>query len=89
MATPTSTGIRSELHALVDALADGELDEAKRYLTGLSTTSSLERKLLLAPLEDEDLSPGESTALTVALGRYRSGDVTYASDEELARELGE
>lgn len=89
MATDTSTEIRADLHALINALPDSELSEAKRYLTGLSSTNSLERKLLLAPLEDEELSTDEVAALHGAERRYRVGETAYVSDEELARALGE
>ena len=89
MATDTSTELRADLHALINALPDSELSEAKRYLAGLSSTDSFERKLLLAPLEDEELSTDEVDALRGTEGRYRGGQVVYVSDEELARALGE
>ncbi len=74
MATDMSTGLRAALHALIDRLPDEELIEAQRYLMGLSTTDSLERTLLLAPIEDEDLSAEESAALRAAENRYRRGE---------------
>jgi hypothetical protein len=88
MATETTAVTRAELYALVDALPDAELPEAKRYLTGLNTTDPVLRSMLLAPLEDEELSPEEEAALAEAHRRRESGEARYISDEELARELG-
>ncbi len=89
MTTDTTTVTRTELHALVDTLPEGELGEARRYLKGLSTTDPLERALLLAPLEDEGLSEAEVVALETAERRYRGGSTQYVTDEQLARELRE
>ena len=78
---------RDELHALVDALPDLQLGEAGRYLAGLSVDDPVLRSLLLAPLEDEELSDEEQVAIAEGLEAYGRGEVV--TDEELARELGE
>ena len=89
MATETTPTTRAELYALVDALPDTELSEAKRYLTGLGITDDpVLRAALLAPLEDEELSEEEEAALARAWERREHGEARYVSDEELARELG-
>lgn len=89
MTTDVTTVTRADLHALVDALPDPELAEAKRLLTGLSTTDDpVLRAALLAPLEDEELSPEEEVALARAWERRERGEAHYVSNEELARELG-
>ena len=88
MTTETTTASRAELHALVDALPDAELAEARRLLTGLSTADPVLRAALLAPLEDEELTPEEEARLARAWGRRERGEARYITDEELASELG-
>lgn len=89
MTTDVTTATRADLHALVDALPDPELAEAKRLLTGLSTTDDpVLRAALLAPLEDEELSPEEEAILADARARRARGDVHYTSNDDLRREIG-
>ena len=47
MTTETTTATRAELHALVDALPEVELVEARRLLTGLNTPDPALRSALL------------------------------------------
>jgi len=78
---------RPDLHVLVDTLPDDQLSEAARYLTGLATADLVRRALLLAPPEDEELEPEELEAIEAGRQAYERGE--YASDQDLARELGE
>ena len=78
---------RGLLHAVIDALPDDALDEVSRYLAAHCDHPVL-RSLLLAPPEDEELSPEEEAKLEKAWADYQRGDVEYVSNEELARELG-
>ena len=87
MTTETTIVTRAELHTLVDTLPEAELAEAKRYLIGLNTSDPVLRSLLLAPLEDEELSTEEVAALAETERRRESGDARYISDEELAHRL--
>src|SRR5439155_19763315 len=64
-----------------------QLREAARYLTGLATADPVLRALLLAPPEDEELEPEELEAIEAGRQAYERGE--YASDQDLARELGE
>ena len=80
-------GERGLLHAVIDALPDEALDEVSRYLAAHCDHPVL-RSLLLAPLEDEELSPEEEALLARTWADYQSGDVHYVSNEELAQELG-
>ena len=77
---------RGLLHAVIDALPDDALDEVSRYLAAHSDEPVL-RSLLLAPPEDEGLSPEDETKLAKAWAEYQRGDVQYVTNEELAREL--
>lgn len=87
MTTETTTSTRADLHALVDALPGGELAEARRLLTGLNTRDDPAlRAALLAPLEDEELSPEEETMLEKARGTPLA---EYVEDDELDRRLGQ
>jgi hypothetical protein len=78
---------RGLLHAVIDALPDAALDEVSRYLAAHCDDPVL-RSLLLAPPEDEELSPEEEAKLAKAWAEYQQGDVQYIGNEELARELG-
>ena len=78
---------RGLLHAVIDALPDEALDEVGRYLAAHCDHPTL-RSLLLAPPEDEALSPEEKVMLAKAWADYERGEGEYVSNEELARELG-
>src|SRR6266849_1582512 len=79
---------RQTLYRLVDELPEHLWPEAERYLTGLGTADPVLRALLLAPLEDEKLSPEEQAALAEARARRGSGECHYTASEELRREIG-
>ena len=87
MATDTSTGIRAELHALIDALPDDELAEAKHYLTGLALHDDPAlRTALLAPMDDEPLTAEDIAAIEEAKARVERGE--WVSHDDVRRELG-
>lgn len=75
------------LHAVVDALPDEALDEVSRYLAAHCDHPVL-RSLLLAPPEDEELSPEEAAMLAAAWADYKRGAVEYVNNEMLPQELG-
>jgi hypothetical protein len=77
---------RSLLHAVIDALPDEALDEVSRYLAAHCDHPVL-RSLLLAPPEDEELSPEEEAKLANAWADYQRDDLQYVDNEDLAREL--
>jgi len=77
---------RSLLHAVIDALPDDALDEVSRYLAAHCDHPVL-RSLLLAPPEDEELSPEEVARLAKLSAEYQDGSVQYVSNEEMTREL--
>ncbi|HEY7063522.1 MAG TPA: hypothetical protein VII06_18735 [Chloroflexota bacterium] len=74
------------LHRLIDELPEALWSEAERYLQGLTTTDPVLRALLLAPLDDEPLSPEEEAALAKAEAEAARGDVisweTYRSQRQ-------
>jgi hypothetical protein len=76
---------RAALHALVDAIPDERLAEAKVAMRGLTDPVLL--ALLTAPPEDEDLSTDELAALEQSEAERAAGAVEYVSDEELARRI--
>ncbi len=82
MTTEATTVTRVELHALVDALPDGELAEAKRYLTGLNTHDD---PALLAQYDDEPLTEEDVAAIEDGQAAIARGE--YVTDEELGRLL--
>jgi hypothetical protein len=72
---------------VIDALPDDFLDEVSRYLAAYCDNPAL-RALLLAPPEDEALSPEEQAMLEAARADRAAGTGRYVSDEELARRIG-
>jgi hypothetical protein len=86
MTTEATTVTRAELHALVDALPNSELDEAKRYLRGLNTTDPVLRSFLLAPLDDEPETDEEREMVEEAKRALARGE--YVTMDEVKRELG-
>ncbi len=66
---------RAALHHLVDDLPEAMWSEAERYLRGLTTTDPVLRALLLAPLDDEPLSPEEEAAIAEGEADLARGDV--------------
>jgi hypothetical protein len=77
---------RAALHALVDAVPDERLAEAKAAMRTLVDPVLL--ALLTAPPEDEELSADELAALEQAEVERAAGTVIYVTDDELARRIG-
>lgn len=86
MTANTTATARSQLHALVDALPDGELDEARRLLRGLNELDPVLRAALLAPLDDEPFTEEDRQAVEEAEAGYRRGE--WVTNEEMKRRLG-
>jgi len=79
---------REHLYELIDALPEGELPAAERYLEQLREryeNDPLMRLLDEAPEEDEPLTPEEIATIEEAKADYRRGD--YLTAEEARREL--
>ncbi len=79
-------GTREELHAIVDALPDADLAEARRLLTALTASDPALRAARLAPLDDEPLTDEDRAAILEAEAGYRRGE--WVTNEEMRRELG-
>ena len=73
---------RGLLHAVIDALPDAALDEVSRYLAAHCDDPVL-RSLLLAPPEDEALSPGELAMLEAARADRAAGLMRGAAQTRL------
>ncbi len=86
MTAHTPSGTRGELHAIVDALPDAELAEARRLLDALMTPNPALRAAQLAPLDDEPLTDEDREAIAAAEAGYRRGE--WVTNEEMKRELG-
>jgi hypothetical protein len=85
--TKTTTVTRADVHALVEALPDAELAEAKRYLTGLSTQNDPAlRAALLAPMDDEPLTEEDVAAIDEARAELAQGQ--GIPNEVARREFG-
>jgi hypothetical protein len=78
---------RAILHAAIDDLPDDALDEVSRYLAAHCDHPVL-RALLLAPPENEELSPDELAMLQAARADRAAGTAEYVPNEELARRIG-
>lgn len=78
---------RDRLHALIDALPEGELPAVERFLTarGASDDPFL-RALANAPVDDEPLTPEDEAAIQEGLDAIARGDVVTQS--EVRRALG-
>jgi hypothetical protein len=64
--------VRDELHALVDALPESELNEARRYLRSVAPAPEhpVVRFLREAPEDDEPTTPEEDRAAEEAWQEY-------------------
>ena len=76
---------RAALHALVDAVPDEWLAEAKAAMRALVDPVLL--ALLMAPPEDEELSTDERAELERAEAERAAGTIEYVSHEDLARRI--
>ena len=86
MTTNTSAAERSQLHALVDALPDSALLEARRLLRALGEVDPVVRAALLAPLDDEPFTEEDRRAVEAAEAGFQHGE--WVTNEEMKRELG-
>ena len=77
---------RAALRALVDAVPDERLAEAKAAISSLVDPVLL--ALLTAPPEDEELSAEELAELEQAEAERAAGTIEYVSHEELVRRIG-
>ena len=65
---------RESLYRLIDALPECMWCEAERYLTGLNTEDPVLRAFLLAPLDDEPLTPAEELAIAEGEAEIARGE---------------
>lgn len=74
--------VRDEVHELVDALPEGELAAARRYLEVLRTSpsDSLARYLAAAPEDDEPSTPEQDRAARIAREAFRRGERISAAE---------
>jgi hypothetical protein len=72
---------RDRLHALVDALPDGELADVEQLLESFATADPALRTALLAPVDDEPLSDDEITAIERSKREIARGE--YVTDDDL------
>ena len=86
MASEASAASRDGLHALVDALPDADLDEARRLLSALGEADPALRAATLAPLDDEEFTDEDRNAVEAARAAYRRGE--WVSGEDVRREIG-
>lgn len=77
---------RASLHTLVDALPDGDLDEARRLLSTLTGIDPALRAALLAPVDDEPFTDEERQAVEAAEDAYRRGE--WISGDDVRHEIG-
>ena len=72
---------RDRLHALVDALPEGELADVEQLLESFATADPALRAALLAPVDDEPPSDAEITAIERAKRQIARGE--YVADDDL------
>ena len=72
---------RDKLHALVDALPEGELADVEQLLESFSAADPALRTALLAPVDDEPLL--ESQIATIEHSKRQIARGEYVVDEDL------
>jgi len=72
---------RERLHALVDALPEGDLADAEQILESLAGADPALRAALIAPADDESLTDDEIASIEQAKREITSGE--YVTDDEL------
>lgn len=72
---------RDRLHALVDALPEGELEDVEQLLESFATADAALRAALLAPIDDEPLSDAEIASIERSEREIARGE--YVSDDDL------
>ena len=75
---------REQIHALIDALPDSELDVLDRFIKARS--NPVLRALMDAPDDDEPLTEDDLAAIAQARADRARGDIVR--DKDLDRELG-
>lgn len=86
MATKASKATKAHLRRLVDRLPDSETESARRYLEYLLTTADpVLRAFLLAPEDDEPVTPDDLAAIKEGLKDLKAGRVY--SREQMRQEL--
>lgn len=81
-----STTRKAELHRLIDALGDDDVDAARRALTALFVDDPVGLAQALAPSDDEPLTPEDLDAIREGESAITRGEVVSHAD--LKRELG-
>jgi hypothetical protein len=72
---------RYRLHALVDALPEGELADVEQLLESFASADPALRAALLSPLDDEPVSDAEITAIERSKREIARGE--YVADDDL------
>ena len=72
---------REKIHALVDALPEGELADVEQLLESFATADPALRAALRAPIDDEPLSVAEITSIERSKQEIARGD--YVTDDDL------
>jgi hypothetical protein len=72
---------RSRLHALVDALPEGDLADAEQLLESFASADPALRAALIAPIDDEPVTDDEQADIDRAMRELARGE--YVTDEEL------
>jgi hypothetical protein len=72
---------RDRLHALVDALPEGELADVEQLLESFATADPALRAALLAPVDDEPLSDSEIASIERSKREIARGE--YVADDDL------
>ena len=72
---------RARLHALVDALPEGELADVEQLLDSFATADPALRAAFLAPLDDEPLSDAEVNSIERSKREIARGE--YVADADL------
>ena len=75
---------KEQLHALVEALPESQLDAAAAALEPLA--DPVLRALLMAPEDDEPLTAEEQAAIAESRAAYGRGE--FVAHDELKRRLG-
>ena len=78
---------KEALHRLIDELPEEMLAGIEQYLVSARDDPVL-RAALLAPEDDEELTPEEEAKMAAAWGRHAGGEGRTVSNEELARRIG-
>jgi hypothetical protein len=78
---------RDKLHALVDALPEGELADVEQLLESFSTADPALRNALLAPIDDEPLSDAQTASIDRSRREIARGD--HVADDDLEEYLSQ